>query len=77
MKEKTELDYYSLLIRLRLIFKLVQQLSWIIAKTEKRYPTPEDMTNEDVEKLAKLYLSLGHELKDITEKWEKMIKENE
>ncbi len=77
MKKKKEIEYYSLLIRLRLIFKLVQQLSWIVDQTEKRYTTPESMTNEEIKELTKLYMALETELREVYDKFQTIKKENE
>jgi predicted nucleic acid-binding Zn-ribbon protein len=70
-----EINFYSFLMRLRLLFKLVKQISWSVDQTEKRYALPEAMTPEELEKLTKLYLDMGNELEDINEKVKKIEKE--
>ena len=75
MNMMKEINYYSFLMRLRLLFKLIKQISWSIDQTEKRYALPEAMTPEELEKLTELYLDMGREIEDINEKVKKIKKE--
>jgi len=75
MSEKPDIELYSKLQRLILLFQRVNQLSWISDQTKKRYPTPDLMNGDEMEALVRSYLALGMDLEAIYRDWLKLYEE--
>jgi len=67
--EKKDIKIFKHLQKLINIFQLVNQLSWTVDQTRKRYPLPEAMTTDELELLSKLYMSYGSDLERIYSEW--------
>lgn len=73
----SEIDKYKLVIQLINLFQRVNQLSWSADQTKKRYSFPEAMTEQELEQLTKVYITLGEEIQKIGKEWKKIYKEYE
>ena len=74
-KEAQDIKQLQKLIKLKNLFAKIKQLSWNVSTTEKRYPSPEAMTYEELEELTRLFLALGMDLEDAAKEWKKLYKE--
>ena len=70
----TEIDKYNFLVQLINVFQRVNQLSWSADQTKKRYPSPEAMTETELENLTKVYVVLGEEIEKINKEWKRIKK---
>ena len=70
-----KIDKFNRLQRLVNIFQRINQISWSADQSRKRYPTPEQMTDEEINSLTKLFLALGLDVEDIYLEWKKLYKE--
>ena len=75
MDKIKEIETFGRLQRLTSFFQHIGQLSWTANQTKKRYPTPERLTNEEVETLIKIYLTFGYDIEEIYKEWQKEIKD--
>jgi len=57
-----DIQTFKHLQKLLNIFQMVNQLSWTVDQTRKRYPLPEAMTTNELEMMIKLYMSYGNDL---------------
>lgn len=55
---------YTKILKVRTIFKRVQQLSWTVSKMEQRYEL-DDLDPADLERLLYAYKSFDDDLKNI------------
>jgi len=67
----SEIDKYACLQRLISLFQRISQISWTFDQTRKRYPTPEMMTEVEVEALTRVFLALGLDVEEIYKEWKK------
>lgn len=75
MNNMDKIDKFARLQRLINLFQRVNQISWSSDQSRKRYPTPEMMTDEEVDSLTRLFLALGLDIKEIYEDWKKEFEE--
>jgi len=71
MNKVKKIERFGRLQRLITIFQRVNQLSWTSDQSRKRYPTPEMMSEEEIDALTRLLLSLGFDLEDVYKRWKK------
>jgi hypothetical protein len=64
MKLMNEIQVYSRLLRLRAIFKRIQQLSWNLSKIEQKYDL-DQLGEKDLIALVDTYTQYTDELKNI------------
>ena len=70
-----KIETFARLQRLINLFQRINQISWSADQSRKRYPTPEMMTDTEIDSLIRLYLALGFDIEDIYEDWKKEYKE--
>lgn len=75
IKEVKDIDSFGFLITLIATLQAIKQLSWTIDQTQKRYPTPEAMTEEEMKSATKIYLALGFELEQRYKEWKELYEE--
>ena len=69
------MDKLNLLTKLTNLFQRVNQVSYVSDQTRKRFPPIETITEEQMEQLIKLFLSLGFDIEGIYEDWKRIYKE--
>lgn len=69
-----EIELVNHYIELRNIILRVKNISYNISIFEKRFPTLEGMTKEEITTLNQFYLALGFDLEDIVKDWKKAYK---
>ena len=74
---KSELANYRRLVKLINLFQQINQISWTVDQTRKRYPVLESMTNDEIEQLSKVFLALGFDIETWVKEWKKLYKEYE
>ena len=72
MNELQDIELFQQLNELRKIFQKVGELSYTANQAKKRYPAPEAMTSDEMEKLVRMYLALGLDIEQIHKDWKKI-----
>jgi DNA-binding transcriptional regulator YhcF (GntR family) len=75
MNTKNEVQSFTNLQKLITLFQRVNQLSWTADQTRKRYPSPSEMTEEEIDGLARVFLALGYDIEEIYKEWKKIYDE--
>lgn len=70
-----DIKLWAIFTKVRSAMKKIQQLSYVIAKTEDRYPSLESMTPEELNELIRIYLALGLDIETAYEDWKEAKKE--
>ncbi|GIW70250.1 MAG: hypothetical protein KatS3mg101_0997 [Patescibacteria group bacterium] len=74
MSETQDIEKYTKLQRIMNIFQKISQISWWYDQAKKRYPAPEAMTTDEIDKLTQYLLTLGDDLEDAYKDWKKEAK---
>ncbi|MCB1712580.1 MAG: hypothetical protein KDH96_08965 [Candidatus Riesia sp.] len=75
MSEINDITAYNRYSKLKKIFAAIKELSFQASSTEKRYPSPDMMTREELEALTRTYLALGMDLEELAKEWKTIYKE--
>lgn len=71
-----EITKFSTFTQLKNLSKRVQQISYSLNATEKRFPIPaEALTESELENITRLYLAFGIEIQNISEEFAKIYDE--
>lgn len=73
MNKINEVDRFKKLLKLRTIFKQVNQLSWNITALEKRYPL-ETITNTEIDGLLNSYIEYANDVKKLNDELKSELK---
>ena len=73
MNKINEVDRFKKLLKLRTIFKQVNQLSWNITALEKRYPL-ETITNTEIDGLLNSYVEYANDVKKLNDELKSELK---
>jgi len=71
-----KVDRFRRLLKLRTIFKQINQLSWNITSLEKRYPF-KTINDVEVESLLESYLEYAREVKKLNDKLKEEVNEGQ
>lgn len=74
MNKVNEVDRFKKLLKLRTIFKQINQLSWNITALEKRYPL-ETITNTEIDGLLNSYVEYADDVKKLNDELEGELNE--
>jgi hypothetical protein len=62
-------------LQLRSLYKRLQQVSWTVTSTEKRFPPFEEMNNEQLEEVLRIYLAMTFDIEDVAKEMNKLYKQ--
>jgi len=73
MNEFNEVDYFRKLLKLRTIFKQINQISWNITALEKRYPLGA-ITDTEIKGLLNSYIEYTNDVKKLNDELRNELK---